>query len=224
MKILSIVALTAFSIIIVIIGSDFLWLWLPIAHSSEYPTKIAALFMAVTALFTLFLAFATFKTIEQSNLKEQERRKDNIEKENRDRKERWVNEIIDWASNTLNLGPTAEAGVLSLTGVQITIYQYAKINTLLIGGKHIYFISKSLDKKLEYTVKDTLSNLSISFVVTNNMITNENELREKKLTPEQHAAKSKSLTGELVNTEINLTKSANEVIRIASDIKSALLL
>ena len=112
--------------------------------------------------------------------------------------------------------------MVSLIGEQISIYQYAKINTLLIEGKHIYFISKSLDKRLECSVKDTLSKLSISFEVAKKMIAADNELRETKLTPEQHAAIRKSLTIELVDTELNFRESANEIIRIASDIETSL--
>jgi hypothetical protein len=80
-----------------IIGTDFYLLWLPLEHSQEYPAKVAALFMAVTALVTLFLALATFNATEQSNLRERERREDEIAKEGRERKERLLNEIIDWA-------------------------------------------------------------------------------------------------------------------------------
>ena len=80
---------------IVIIATDFWLLWLPLAHSPEYPAKVAALFMSVTALVTLLLALTSVKAAEQSNLRENARRTTEIEKEKRDREERLLNEIID---------------------------------------------------------------------------------------------------------------------------------
>jgi len=94
------------SVLIVIIATDFWLLWLPLAHSSEYPQKVAALFMALTALVTLLVVYATFNATKQSNLRELTRRKDEIEKENRDRKERLLNEIIEWAVDVAKCGST----------------------------------------------------------------------------------------------------------------------
>ena len=86
-------------VLIVIIATDFWLLWIPLDHSSEYPQKVAALFMALTALVTLLVVYATFNATKQSNLREETRRNDEIRKENRDRKERLLNDIIDWATD-----------------------------------------------------------------------------------------------------------------------------
>jgi len=88
-------------VVIVIIATDFWLLWLPLEHSSEYPQKVAALFMALTAFVTLLVVYATFNATKQSNLREETRRKDEIEKEKRDRDERLLNEIIEWATDIL---------------------------------------------------------------------------------------------------------------------------
>jgi len=90
-------------VVIVIIATDFWLLWLPLEHSSEYPQKIAALFMAVTAFVTLLVVYTTFNATKQSNLREETRSKDEIEKENRARKERLLNEIIEWATNIVEI-------------------------------------------------------------------------------------------------------------------------
>ena len=91
-------------VVIVIIATDFWLLWLPLEHSSEYPQKIAALFMALTAFVTLLVVYATFNATKQSNLREETRRKDEIRKENRDRDERLLNEIIEWAVEVVKIG------------------------------------------------------------------------------------------------------------------------
>ncbi len=101
MKKITIGMIITLLVIIGIIGSDFYLLWLPLAHTPEYPAKVAALFMAITAVVTLFLALATFNATEQSNLREQQHRKDEIEKEKRDGEERVLNEILEWARRVL---------------------------------------------------------------------------------------------------------------------------
>ncbi len=93
---------------IIVIATDFYLLWLPLEHSPEYPAKVAALFMAVTALVTLLLALTTVKATEQSNLREKNRRTDEIKKEKRDRKERLLNEIIEWAEDIAEGGSKEE--------------------------------------------------------------------------------------------------------------------
>ena len=98
-KKISIAALMVLFIIICILGTDFYFLWLPLEHSPEYPAKVAALFMAVTALVTLFLAFATFSSIEQSNLREKARREEDERIRNEEResnfKRRCLSDIGD---------------------------------------------------------------------------------------------------------------------------------
>jgi len=96
-------------VVIVIIATDFWLLWLPLEHSSEYPQKIAALFMALTAFVTLLVVYATFNATKQSNLREETRRKDEIRKGNRDREERLLNEIIKWAFDISKCG--IDAGI-----------------------------------------------------------------------------------------------------------------
>ena len=81
MKIFSIIALGVLGIVIIIVGSDFYLLWLPLAHSTEYPTKAAALFMAVTAWVTLFLVLTAIRTLNASNVREIRERQDNLRKE-----------------------------------------------------------------------------------------------------------------------------------------------
>lgn len=87
-SVLILVIIVILAIAIVIIGSDFLLLWLPLEHTDQYPSKVAALFMALTALATLGVAFAAFRTIEHRN-----------DQEKRDRKERLLKEIIEWVSD-----------------------------------------------------------------------------------------------------------------------------
>ncbi len=90
-------------VVIVIIATDFWLLWLPLEHSSEYPQKVAALFMALTAFVTLLVVYATFNATKQSNLREQQRREDELAKEERDRKEHLLNEITEWAEDVARL-------------------------------------------------------------------------------------------------------------------------
>ncbi len=72
---------------LVILGTDLYWMWIPfLAHTQEYPIKLSALFMAVSAFITLLLALTAVRTIEESNAREQ-----------RVIKRSALNEIIQWA-------------------------------------------------------------------------------------------------------------------------------
>jgi len=90
---------------IIVIVTDFYLLWLPLEHSPEYPAKVAALFMAVTALVTLLLALTTVKATEQSNLREKRRREEDErirnEERERDFKRRCISDIEDWAEKSI---------------------------------------------------------------------------------------------------------------------------
>ena len=66
------IILIIFGIIVIsAIISDFYFEWITLfGHTEQYPQKVAAIAMLITALFTLILALATFNATEQSNLRE----------------------------------------------------------------------------------------------------------------------------------------------------------
>ena len=97
--ILIITMMVALAVLIVVVATDFWWLWLPISHSIVYPQKVAALFVAVSALVTLFVVYASFYATKQSNQREQKRGEDELSRERRDRDERYLGEIIKWAED-----------------------------------------------------------------------------------------------------------------------------
>ena len=70
--------------------------------SEVFPTKVIALFTGLATFGTLLLALATIVTIKNSNEQEKRRREDELAKEKRDRDERLLNEIIDWASGCMS--------------------------------------------------------------------------------------------------------------------------
>jgi len=65
--------------------------------SEAFPTKAIALFTGLATFGTLLLALATILTIKNNNEREAIRRKDELSKESRNREEKWLNEIIEWA-------------------------------------------------------------------------------------------------------------------------------
>ena len=87
--------------------------------------------VGISALTTMLLAIAAFWTIKAADTREERRRKDEIEKEKRERKERLLNEIIDWAVDVGKCGSdisilfSPEAVGLSIDSV--TEYEHQKI-------------------------------------------------------------------------------------------------
>ena len=81
-----------------ILGTDLYWMWIPfLAHTQEYPIKLSALFMAVSAFITLLLALTAVRTIEESNAREQRVIEENNAREQRVIDRSALNEIIQWA-------------------------------------------------------------------------------------------------------------------------------
>ena len=104
LKILVISLLILLGVAIPILVTDLYWMWIPfLSHTEEYPVKLSALFMAVSALITLLLAFTAVRSIEESNKREQRDRKDNQTREDRDRQERRLKEIIEWATDIIEI-------------------------------------------------------------------------------------------------------------------------
>jgi len=148
-------------VVIVIITTDFWLLWLPLEHSSEYPQKVAALFMALTAFVTLLVVYATFNATKQSNLREQQRREDELAKEERDRKERLLNEIIEWVEDVARLNfkiynfieaqIAKESWVESSIGEIVSQFQFVEAKGIYINS--IALSSFKVDKKLSKDIK-----------------------------------------------------------------------
>ncbi len=104
MKKFSIIALIILSVVIIIFATDILFLWIPIiGHTPDYGSKASAFFMAVTAFITLLLAYATFHSTEQSNLRENERMGEDIAKENRERRRNVLDKIVDFVIDIRNV-------------------------------------------------------------------------------------------------------------------------
>jgi len=144
---------------IIIIATDFGLLWLPLEHSPEYPTKVAALFMAVTALVTLLLALTAVRATEQSNFREKNRRTDEIEKENRDRKERLLNEIIEWAIDVRASAIGKEINLAFFKGKDLVNALYVGLNKYRGKSSYIEKIALKFDKDLQDAVKNASTEL-----------------------------------------------------------------
>jgi len=159
--------LIVLSVLIVVIATDFWLQWLPFEHSEQYPQKIAALFVAVSALVTLLVVYATFNATKHSNLREQERRNDEIDKENRDRKEQLLKEIIDWA---IDVTRTNFGGEIVVTpGIseekqkrRDDVNLLLECQVLAIRGKELLIPGAlSIDKDLEDTVTKVVDSLDV---------------------------------------------------------------
>lgn len=66
---------------------------------------------ALVAWGTILLAFATFSLVRHSKEQEDRRRQEEQAKERRDRDERFLNEIIEWAVENIKIGTPIESAV-----------------------------------------------------------------------------------------------------------------
>lgn len=212
-KLSIIVSLVILGIVIVAFATDILFLLIPfIGHTSEYGSKASAFFMALTAFITLLLASATFQSTEQMNLREQQQRNDAIEKENRDRKERWLDDILNWSANFKS--PTLGGGISfsTLIGKELIGAFDIVSGDMLSKSEYIKYSSDALDEHLNTSVKNAISKLEICSKACKDFLISPDDAID--LEP-----KSKHF----VRCKIDIEKSANEVIQIASKLKISLL-
>jgi len=96
---------------------------------SYFASGFSAFPSALVAWGTILLAYATFSLIRHSKEQEDRRRKEEQAKENRDREERWLNEIIEWA---IDVGKCAfEHKYDTVTGVSAEYFmRVSRANTL----------------------------------------------------------------------------------------------
>ena len=115
---------------------------------------------AIVAFGTMILALVTAISILNSNAQEKRRGEETLARENRDRKERLLNEIIEWAidvSKTINehmismdLHPEKYKGLIS--------FICNGIDQLITRGRYIYIISNIFSEKLANLVNETNKN------------------------------------------------------------------
>lgn len=156
-KIILVIIIILFAIGIGIVGYS---LWnvpeakelFPFLEISEaFPIKAIALFTGLATFGTLLLALATIVTIKNNNEQEKRRREEELAKEKRDKKERLLNEIIEWAIDVGKCGKRADLSDLlhiaadkqeSFLPIRMT---EAALNIGLIEGRNEYISTTALN-------------------------------------------------------------------------------
>jgi len=125
--------------------------------SEAFPTKAIALFTGLATFGTLLLALATILTIKNNNEREAIRRKDELSKESRERRERLLNEIIEWATQVLECARDKASLqlVFSKSELVSTTVTQAGFNILAWRAVHIGAIAASIGQGLQDAVEDT---------------------------------------------------------------------
>lgn len=187
----------------------------------------------VVAMATLLLASATYASVLTSLDKEKRYLKDQRDREDRDRKERLLDEIKDWANN-LNLTITTNTTepMLRLSGDSIEyahfssvcLKQYELLSTEINNWQYISALAKVCSMKLEKPLSDLLPIL--------------NDLREKlfdefklcgaakkSLTQGENQVQEKvgDLYLEIVNLEHKTSPSLRDILIEVAKTKLALL-
>lgn len=157
--------------------SDLYWMWIPfLAHSQEYPAKVSASLLAVSIFVTLLLALTAVRAIEESDKREVQHRQDGLNREKRDKKERLLNEIIEWAINVANCNigvnsldslkaeedPTGKADQI-LTHAQLSEWGI-RLQSIMKRGKYIISPSAEIFCDDLKTAIKTLNDDSDKFV------------------------------------------------------------
>jgi len=162
---------------------------------------------ALVTFGTLMLAFAAFWSIKSRNEQEQQRRKDEAEKENRDRNERWLNEIIQWAADTVTSTSLSDIRLISLKGKELAGGLHSAIYPLKSKGQYIKHLSAAFDSSLENAVQKTCSGIQLCISYLQKAIVTEQSKFEEEVK-------------KAIEQEVSLRKLANKVIDEASRIKT----
>ncbi len=120
---------------------------------------------ALVAWGTLMLAYATFMLIQNSNEQEKRRREEELAKESRDKKERLLNEIIEWATDVTKWRPKKIFGEIIHTANRLELQHlmFSHIVEIMEGfievrGKNQYVsnVARKIDKHLEEGVANLI--------------------------------------------------------------------
>jgi len=125
----------------------------------SFSQNVSALAMMLTALMTLVLAAATFHTIKNSNEREERRIREELARENRDRKESLLNENIEWACEIQNSSLDIQ---ISPTKTKIDIDTEILLRYGIPFSKNDYIIE--IVKNLFPGLEDTVIQLRDTFV------------------------------------------------------------
>lgn len=161
---------------------------------------------ALVTFGTLMLAFAAFWSIKSRNEQEQQRRKDEAERENRDRNERWLNEIIQWATDVITATTVGDIRIISLEGKQLVGGLYATVCPLESKSHYIKHLASTFDNSLEDATQKTCSKLESYISSLKDAIVAE-------------SAEFKNVLEEAIRHGNSLSKLATKVIDNASNIK-----
>lgn len=151
------ITLRLIKILLILLGSAAVFIPIVLYRPDLFPfqpsfgNNVVPVAMMVTAWTTLYLAYTAFRTIENSNEQEKHRREEDLLKETRERKERWLNEIIEWATQILICGRdiTAEKFTRHFTTDKAELIEKRqRYNILTWRGVKIENIAKDVDPQL----------------------------------------------------------------------------
>lgn len=163
---------------------------------------------ALVAFGTLMLALAAFWSIKGSNEQEERRRRDEVEREKRDRNEQWLNEIIQWATDTVTATEIGDIRIVPLEGKQLVGGLYATASPLKSRSQYIKHLASTFDSSLEDAMQKASSTLESYISSLNDAIVAE-------------SAEFKNVVKEAMGHGNSLRKLAGKVIDNASRIKTS---
>ncbi len=155
---------------------------------------------------TIMLAVATFTLIRHSREQEEQRRKDELAKEKRDREERWLNEIIDWAIDVRATTRGKDITLVSFKGKDFVTALYISLNPKRSKSLYIEKIASKLDRDLQDAVKSSSTELKACLHSLLNCIGDSKGKTINFDEPAEHA--------------VNLEKLAEKLIEEATEIKT----
>ncbi len=212
--------LVLLGISIPVLATDLYWAWIPfLSHTQEYPIKLTALFMALSAFITLLLALAAVRTIEEANNREEDHRKDELSKEKRDREERYLNEVKDWATGLVqNIFSETEMGMgwegFGILSLRLRRFEVVKLYILGVGEYFSERYSKIGDNL--YTALKNILNTENGTLISLEKFFSETYLDRSKSTK----GDKDKLADKFNNLATPLIDNIDEVLKIIAEIKT----
>lgn len=177
--------------------------------------NIIVLSTALMAFGTLFLAYATFRSIAHSAEQEKRRIQHSNEQEKRDRTERLLNEIIKWATDLFQYAFGSESRLVPMVDVKMqrkadTANKLSKYQFLFAKSEGIKVIAAELQKNLSKEDINAPVSAAIGYLETAITATIK---RFRNITDE-------TTKGQLETVEQELQKAARHLIETATKLKT----
>lgn len=182
--------------------------------SPVFPAKVSAGFTAVAGWAILVLAFLALLTIKSSSDQQQSSRYESLLREKRERDERMLDEIVNWATDIFSCSVGNDIRIVSLGGIELVNAMYFIVSTAINKSLFIKEITPAFGNDLLLPIERAITELeTLKNILTKQqaaLLNNPGKITNGRLLQRTDVLASLNTTSEII-TAINKSLFKNEI-------------